>query len=182
MFPWHLVNIIEWHCQGFTERDIANLYLANFPGERQPAKTTIRRIVTKFRVHATLEDRRRYNKRPVNVEAHQTCCQAAVENPKVTLRQIQDEHGISKSSAGYILKKNKFKPYRFTTCQPLTQAHIAARLEFCQRMIPALDIYPELSLYVCFTDESSFGLVRHPNRQNVRHWAMENPYNNYETK
>ncbi|KAL6954752.1 hypothetical protein U1Q18_052314, partial [Sarracenia purpurea var. burkii] len=51
--------------------------------------------------------------------------------------------------------------------QPLTDVHIAARLEFCERVIPALDIYPELASHICFTDKSSFGLLRSPNRQNV---------------
>lgn len=179
---WHSNDIIQWHFEGNSATDIVGLYQASYPAERWSCKATVNNIIRKFKDHNTLGARRVNNKWPVNGENHFIVCQSVIENPRRSLHNIEANTGIHFTSVRFILRKNNFKPYRFSMAQPLTDVHIAARLEFCERVIPALDIYPELASHICFTDKSSFGLLRSPNRQNVRYWCLENPHTTFEKK
>ena len=64
------------------------------------------------------------------------------------------------------------KPYKMWRCQELTDQHRDQRMEYC-RWFMEENIDPQL---IIFSDDKWFFMNSALNRQNIRDWAVSNPY------
>lgn len=68
---------------------------------------------------------------PSNENGQITILASVVENPNISVRQVSDEIGVSKSLVSKLLKKNKFHPYHVEYHQSLSDLDFQNRLQFC---------------------------------------------------
>lgn len=102
-------------------------------------------------------------------------------NPKVSVRHVAMEVGISHTAVQKILKKNKMHPYRPDFVQNLRPDDADRRLTFVAWLMSELDDNPAIINSILWSDESKFTNNGVLNKQNNRYWATENPYWTYET-
>lgn len=106
------------------------------------------------------------------------------ENQHMSIRNIsrnlrETQENIANTSYGKIqktLKTNCFKPYKIRPTTKLTPRQRADRATFCQLMLQRINIDNNLLRKVLWTDESTFMTTGMINRQNTRHWAVQNPH------
>ncbi|KAJ8940353.1 hypothetical protein NQ318_010864 [Aromia moschata] len=95
-------------------------------------------------------------------------------DPTTSVRQIAANIGIGRESVRNILKKQKFKPFKYQVHYHLYEADHQRRLEFCNWFM--VQQRPNLSRFILFSDESRFTNLGMFNKNNSRYWARENPY------
>ncbi|KAJ8953808.1 hypothetical protein NQ318_006656 [Aromia moschata] len=95
-------------------------------------------------------------------------------DPTTSVRQIAANIGIGRESVRNILKKHKFKPFRYQVHHHLYEADHQRRLEFCNWFM--VQQRPNLSRFILFSDESRFTNLGMFNKNNSRYWARENPH------
>ena len=94
--------------------------------------------------------------------------------PKSSIRKCSRELNIPTSTIHVCLKKKlKFKPYRYTKVQTLSDTHKQKRKQACDWFIEQGPAFPK---NVIFSDEKWFVLKPTPNRKNNVHWAKSNPH------
>lgn len=64
--------------------------------------------------------------------------------------------------------------------QELNPGDPLRRVEFCNNMLERIEINPNLTRQICFSDEAKFGLCNNINPQNKRYWCDENLFETYE--
>jgi len=77
-------------------------------------------------------------------------------NPHISLRQIEIQSGIPKSTTQRILALHNFYPYHIILTQSLTSTDFQRRLEFCNLAQAMLRYDPEFFRYVMFSNEATF--------------------------
>ncbi|KAJ8950854.1 hypothetical protein NQ318_011150 [Aromia moschata] len=95
-------------------------------------------------------------------------------DPTTSVRQIAANIGIGRESVKNILKKHKFKPFKYQVHYHLYEADHQRRLEFCNWFM--VQQRPNLSRFILFSDESRFTNLGMFNRNNSRYWSRENPH------
>ena len=94
----------------------------------------------------------------------------------VTVRKLAEKAGCSTgSSHSYLRKELKLFPYKVTVGQVLSQTHMERRLSFCRWILGKNEEDSNFLLNILWTDECSFKLSGHINRQNFRFWGLEKP-------
>ncbi|EFN65807.1 hypothetical protein EAG_05468, partial [Camponotus floridanus] len=83
------------------------LYAEKFPDRRHPDRKVIKRLCD--RAELFLEETNRRKSGPDEVTSL-TIIGTVALNPQISTRQIERQHGVSKSTAS-VLKFNKFHPY-----------------------------------------------------------------------
>ena len=91
------------------------------------------------------------------------------------LRRIARQCNLSYSSARNILKKNRYHPYKAQIVQELKESDYASRADFANRLLLEKRTNCRFIEQIMFSDEAIFYLDGGINRQNYRHWSVENP-------
>lgn len=100
---------------------------------------------------------------------------ASVEaNPNNSCRDIERSVGVPRSKVQQILKKHKYKPYKFRVIQHLRPGDAIRRTDFCNWFLQMVNADSNFSSKVIWSDESYFGSSGIMNRHNSRHWSNEN--------
>lgn len=84
------------------------LYAERYPNRRHPCRKTIKKLTERAQQGSLKRIRQ---KSGPNVANSLVVLGATVLNPQISTRQIEKQHGISKSTANRILKINRFHPY-----------------------------------------------------------------------
>lgn len=111
----------------------------------------------------------------VNEEVETNVIAFVYVNPTFSVRQVAQEVGTSRQSVLRILKKYRFRSYKYNLHQHLYLADNNRRLEFCQWFTQKVREDRNFSKKIIFTDESRFTNNGMFNRNNLRYWAQENP-------
>lgn len=142
------------------------------------ARSLVSRAVKRFRELGHDGDRRgRGRKRNVNSFRNRNIIKKRVDrNPRVSLRKIARETGISRESVRRIAKTElKLRPYKLTKGQLLTDENKRVRLERCRKLLKrAAHSNWE---HILFSDEKLFSVQQVFNRQNDRIWSRSPPGN-----
>lgn len=142
-----------------------------------PNKTSIFRLVKKFRTEFTLKDAERKPRpsvlTPENLEKVRTKFQ---QNRSVSLRKASAQLGLSRMSIQRATKKLNLKPYRVTIHQELKFQDCPKREFFSQWLINFAKDNQAVFDNVFFSDEAWFYLDGFINSQTYRVWSTENPH------
>lgn len=84
--------------------------------------------------------------------------------------------GVTKSRVQTILKKHKFKPYKFHVVQNLQLGDAERRVEFCNWYLQNVNRENHFERMIIWSDESHFTSAGIFNRQNTRFWCQENQH------
>ena len=151
----------------------AEIYLDRYPERRKPEKSIFRRLRDNLIMHGSFvkPKKRQNNENNENIVLH-----AVVENPRTSLRVIENTLGVTKSTAGTILKRAKFKPYSERASQGLQNGDEIPRAQFCHWFIEKHNANPNFFAKILWSDESRFTNSGIFNRKNTIFWFDENPH------
>lgn len=168
-------DMLALYLQSHRNADITSArYLEMYPERRQPHKTQFRKIVVNLINHGAFEQPRSgYTE---NENRNRNILQAVNENPRASVRTVEREIGVSKSTVQRVLAKNKYHPYKPTIVQGLKETDFPRRMRFCEWYTRKCNENPEFVNHVLWSDESRFTNCGVYNKHNTHHWAVENPH------
>ncbi|KAJ8953930.1 hypothetical protein NQ318_019170 [Aromia moschata] len=91
------------------------------------------------------------------------------ENPHTSSRQTASALNISHSSNLRVLTENQMHPYKLVPTNELAEDDFDRRILFCEQMMQMIDDNTLQIENVLISDESTFTLHGHVNRQNCRY-------------
>lgn len=169
------MHYIYGECRG-NGRAAARLYRERYPGaSRYPDHRVF------INVHRSLCEGRFPNEvfsegRP-NIEPyHEEVLQAVLENPSTSVREIEINTGIPKSTAHRILQEQEYHPYHVRRVQSLLPRDYPDRIAFCESMLQKHRADPQFLDKIMWSDESTFKKDGYINLHNLHEWHIENPH------
>lgn len=159
-----------------TQMEVASLFHEKFPNLPPISQGTISKIEKQFR---ELGHVRQIKKVAANAISDNTKLDVMLEfkeNPHNSGRKTAQLMNVSHSSVFRILKENNMHPYKLIPAQELMEDDFDRRTYFCEQMMAMLGNNVIQLEDVLFSDESTFTLHGHVNRQNCRYWSDENPH------
>lgn len=98
------------------------------------------------------------------------------ENPNDSIRKAADKLGLNRETLRLIMRRFlKMFPYKISIHQKLTEAAMAKRKEFCEKVYSMIE-NEELDVdKIIFSDEAHFHLDGYVNKQNYRYWGTQPP-------
>jgi len=141
-----------------------------------PSASCIRKIERNCRRGRVFQRRRQQQR--VNLDNPRTLAVLAMihMNPHISLREIERDLGVSRSTAQRILRSNRYHPYHITLTQALSAQDRQNRVAFCQWALQKLNENPEFFQNVLFSDEATFQSTGALNRHNSHYWSQGNPH------
>ena len=105
------VFIVDTYIKKRSYKKCRSKFRTRFPGGSVPSKSTIHRLVSKFRATGSVMDKKRKRTRRVLSEETLDDIGARLEAcPKMSLKQLSHETGVSKSSVHIATKLLHLKP------------------------------------------------------------------------
>ena len=138
-----------------------------------PSRKTVKRWVAKFRSSGSTGAKRRVS--PSKVRTPESVEKVKISIERSPMRSASKHAlalGMSDRTVRRILHRDlNFHPYKVAVVQELKSQDYRNRERLCK------EILREVSPQDCtiLTDEAHFHLVAHPNKQNWRYWAEDNP-------
>lgn len=154
--------------------EAGRMYLNRYPERRQPHIRTFSKLVENLKTCGSFKRPVTSRKKPCNEEKVNSVLLAVTEIPETSVRQIEETTGTAKSTAHFILQKNKFRPFKFRICQGLRPGDSERRRSFCEwytRKCQERDNFP---YKVIWSDESMVTNNGIFNRRNVHYWSRTN--------
>lgn len=155
--------------------DAERAYSNKYPERRQPGKSIFRRLVFNLKEYGSFKKPVVSRQKQSNEESQRDVLQAVVENPEISTRTIEDNTGVAKSTAHFILKKNKYHPYKFRICHGLRPGDDARRRTFCEWYTRKCQDDENFPFKIIWSDESMITNNGIFNRRNVHYWSQQNP-------
>lgn len=142
------------------------LYLERYPGRQQPSRRYFQWLEEKLRTEPNVhEDQEAF---VINEETEINVLALVQYDSTISSRQIGAELAISKDSARKILKKHRFKSFKYQLHQHLYENDGERRLEYCNWFLRQNAENHLFNYYILFTDESRFTNNGLFNRNNTR--------------
>lgn len=152
-------------------------FIRKFPGILPPHRSTVRKLVNKFRTTGSVLNKKSRRRRTVLTEEKLDEIGALLERtPTKSLSRLAVQANVSLSSAHKATKLLKAKPYKSTPAQHLRGPDSFARVRYCNWLLQSVHdgyVDPELLFY---SDEAWLHLSGYVNSQNNRYWCAENPH------
>lgn len=159
-----------------TQKDVCTLFNNKYPNRETISQSTVSKIEKKFRETGHVRDLPKGSRKPVPENKKLDVLLAFEENPHTSSRQVALDNDLGHSTILRTLKKEKWHPYKVTLVQELMEDDFDRRVEFCEFMMEKNNRDPLFLKNVLFSDEATFLLSGHVNRQTCRYWATENPH------
>lgn len=153
----------------------ANLYENKYPERNQPGHSIFRRLFHNLKEYGAFKKPTPTRNKTSNEEKQLTVLQSVVEIPTISTRKIERNTGIAKSTAHFVLKKSKYKPFKFRVCQGLRSGDDNRRLAFCEWYTRQCQGDANFPFKVLWSDESMVTNNGIFNRRNTHYWSQENP-------
>lgn len=170
------VFIYDSYVRTESARAVRRLFQEEYPGVQVPNRSTIHRLVNKFRETGSVLDRKhRRPRRVLTEETLDNVGHALERSPRKSVRRLSQQMGISYGSVQKATRLLKLQPYKITAVQELKTGDPAKRLQFCEWVLKSVhdgEIDPYL---IFFSDESWFHLSGYVNSQNNRYWNSQKP-------
>lgn len=122
-------------CYILCHKNIVNtaaMYLNTYPERSQPCKTIFLELARNLKEYGSFKKPVLSRKKESSDETQNKVLQAVVENPEISTRQIEYNVGVAKSTAQFILRKNRYHPYTFRICQGLKLGDFERRRHFSE--------------------------------------------------
>lgn len=153
-----------------------------FPETKVPNKSTISRIVARFRKTGSVNDCLRSGRPSVlSDDSLENIRASLLRSPRKSIRKLCQQTGMSYGSVRRATKKLKLRPYRIHVVHELQEPDRGKRLQYCQWFLRFIHNSVQVLDYVFYSDEAWFHLSGYVNSQNNRYWSSENPNVFHET-
>lgn len=165
-------------CYILCHKNIVNtaaMYLNTYPERSQPCKTIFLELARNLKEYGSFKKPVLSRKKESSDETQNKVLQAVVENPEISTRQIEYNVGVAKSTAQFILRKNRYHPYTFRICQGLKLGDFERRRHFSEWYTRACEENLNFPSKIIWSDESMVTNNGIFNRRNTHYWAQKNP-------
>lgn len=159
-----------------TQKAVCTLFNNKYPNREPISQSTVSKIEKKFRETGHVKDLPKGSKKQIPDDKKLDVLLAFHDNPHTSSRQVALHNDIDHSTVLRTLKKEKWHPYKVSLVQELMEDDFDRRIEFCEIMMEKNNTDPMFFRKVLFSDEATFLLNGHVNRQTCRYWATENPH------
>lgn len=156
-------------------REAEEMYLNNYPERLQPNKKMFGRMVANLLQYGSFHKPVVTRNKPCNEEIQNNVALAVTEDPTTSVRNIEQVSGTPKSTVHFILRKNKYHPYKFRVCQGLKPGDDVRRRAFCEWYTRQCQNDENFVNKILFSDESMITNNGIFNRRNTHYWSIENP-------
>ena len=154
-------------------------FKANFElmfNKQAPARKNAFLLFKKFQQTGSVGDAPRSGRKSLQNERTARVLEIYTARPRNSIRRTSLETAIPQTSIKRILSdKLGLRSYSVYTVQHLLPGDYGKRLRMCD-MLLLMDTTIGLFDNLIFSDESVFHVCNHPNRQNTRIWASQQPH------
>lgn len=163
----------------------SNLYFERFPHRRQPFRDIFSRLKNNLCEHGsftkpkakTLESRIR------DRELEHITVLGEIQNRSDTsLRKMEVNTGIPKTTVLRVLKKHKYKAFRTRKVHKLLPNDLLFRITFSEWYSQKCYQNANFGQNIIWTDEANISSVGIFNRYNSYHWVLHNPHHTVEVQ
>jgi len=155
--------------------EAGRMYLNNYPERRQPSAKIFGRLATNLKQYGAFVKPVLSRNKPCNEERENNVLLAVTENPETSVRKIDHTTGVAKSTAHFILRKQRFHPYKFRVCQGLRPGDEERRRTFCEWYTRKCQDDENFPHTIIWSDESMVTNNGIFNRRNTHYWSRDNP-------
>ena len=164
-------SVIEYIKVGENATEVVRRFQKHFSTKQSPSIVSIKAWFMNFKENGTVHDLRAESsgggKKIRTEDTVRRIKQYFQDNPTHSLRVAEGAVQIRKSTIHLVLKEDlKFKAYKITIVQPLTERAIQKRLSFANQMITMIDNQEFDPIKIFFSDECHFWLNGFVNKQN----------------
>lgn len=172
------VFLLEQYFTSHSYEFAIDQFRVTYPDVSVPNKSTLTRLIRRFRETGSVADKKRSGRPVVLTDAKLSEVRNAMQqSPSKSLRRLSTQSQISLGSAHKAMKKLKFRAYRVRSVQELKDPDKEKRLVYCRWFRSFVDYHGIGELdRVFFSDEAWFHLSGYVNSQNTRIWSTENPH------
>ncbi|GBM07331.1 hypothetical protein AVEN_198108-1 [Araneus ventricosus] len=173
--------VLEYHRLERSLTATRRSFQKRFTVPKEPDAKTIRKLFAKFERTGSVD----YN-RVGNVGPRQTVVTSenvakvsgiVQQNPRNTVRRIESEIGLKRSSTQKILRNSlRMFPYKIQSNQAIPIKVVRQRFDFANEILIMIDNEGFDVGCIWFTDKAHFHLNGFVNKQNWRFWGSENPH------
>lgn len=176
----HRTLIVQFYLKSgsviLTQRRFRN----HFKTREAPTPKTIQRLTEKFLAVGSIHNQNTGKSGRKRTSRHQESIRKVAERvsetPKVSVRRLASQVGLSKSSTHRVLKRDlDLTAYKLTVSQKLTADDFGKREAFCRWFLQKCVDSPSFLNGVWWSDEAHFHLNGQVNRQNYRFWGQHPP-------
>lgn len=155
--------------------EAGRMYFNKYPEKKQPSTKMFGRLATNLKQYGAFMKPVSSREKPCNEENENNVLLAVTENPQISVREINHTTGIPKSTAHFILKKQKFHPYKYRICQALKPGDEERRRTFCEWYTRKCQEDENFPHKIIWSDESMVTNNGIFNRRNTHYWSRNNP-------
>lgn len=159
-----------------SQEEVCNLFNENHPDRPAITRSTVSKIESKFRRYGHVRDLPKGRPPRVSEETVLNVLLETQDNPHAAITTISNNFNLSVGSVHKILKVNKYHPYKIKLVHELLEDDFDRRVQFCEQILEIHNQNVNFTTNIIFSDEATFTLNGHVNRQNCRYWATENPH------
>ena len=170
------VEIILLCGRGWSHERVAIEFSRLHPDREPIHQTSVTRLLAKFKETGSVLDKPKTGRNPVPRDETEQILNNIRNEPRKSLRRLSNECGRDVKTVHKILRKNKFKPYKFKILHHMHDGDFERRSEMSYWFMWQLNENPEFLKSVLFTDEANFYTNGVVNKQQSRYWAQENPH------
>lgn len=171
------IFLLERYLATNSYRETIDAFVFKFPDTRAPNKSTISRILARFRETGSVADRQKRRKCTVLTPAKvEEIGNAFSTSPHCSLRRVSQQTGTSLKSTHRATKMLNLHPYRVSVLQELKVTDCRKRIEFCKWLLHLSRDNVGVFNNFFFSDEAWVQLDGYINSQNYRTWSTENPH------
>lgn len=159
-----------------TQKEVCELFNNKYPNRVPVSQSTVSKIEKKFRETGHVRDLPKGSRKPVPEHTEVDIMLAFEEDPHTSSRQVALDNNVDHVTVLRTLKKEKWHPYKVVLVQELLEDDFDRRIQFCETVMEKNNRDPMFSKKVLFSDEATFLLNGHVNRQTYRYWSKGNPH------
>lgn len=171
-----ILQMIGYGDRTRTQMEVSRLFHEKFPNLPPVSQGTISKIEKQFRELGHVRQIKKVAANAVSDDTKLDITLEFQENPHTSGRKAAPLFNVSHTAIFRTLKESKMHPYKMIPTQELMEDDFDRRTYFCEQMMAMLDTNVIQLEDVLFSDESTFTLHGHVNRQNCRYWSNENPH------
>lgn len=180
------IQIIKWYYSGGSADEVVGRFVFEFPDRPIPTTQTVLNLARKFETHGCvtmckkccLTENMEVREREDRQERDVDICgfvESKGEEP-CSSQDVSKETGVPASTVRRILKKNKYRCFKYQKAQEIFPEDRIRRMEFCEAMIEKANEDDNFLKNILFTDESSFPIHGRHNPSAVRYWSRKNKH------
>lgn len=171
-----ILMMIGYGDRSRTQLEVVHLFRQKYPDLPPISQGTVSKIERRFLEVGHVRDVPRQRPSKIDENTQLNVLLAMEENPVTAARRVARVNSIHHKSVLKILKSANKRPYKMQPVQELLEDDADRRVQFCELMMNAIDENRISSEWILFSDEATFTLNGHVNKQNCRYWSDENPH------